>query len=56
MQSQADPCLYTFNNGNDFMMLAVHVDDHLIASNNRSTLGAFKKRLNQRLSARIKDP
>ena len=54
--SQADPCLYTFNNGNDFMMLAVHVDDQLIASNNRSILDAFKKRLNQRFECKDQGP
>jgi hypothetical protein len=54
--SQADPCLYTFSNDNDFMMLAVHVDDQLIASNNRSTLNAFKKRLNQRFECKDQGP
>lgn len=54
--SQADPCLYIFNNGQQFMILGVHVDDQLIASNNRSTLDKFTKRLNARFECKDQGP
>lgn len=38
------------------MMLAVHVDDKFIASNDRSSLDPFKKRLNQRFECKNKGP
>jgi len=34
----ADPCIYTQRNGSDFIMLSLHVDDQLIACNNRYVL------------------
>lgn len=46
--ASADPCLYTLHRGAVFMMLTVHVDDQLIASNDRSALDAFKKTLNDK--------
>jgi hypothetical protein len=42
----ADPCLYVYQEGKVFMMLTVHVDDQLIASNDRSALDKFKADLN----------
>lgn len=42
----ADPCLYTCWKDNVFMMLTVHVDDQLIASNDESALKSFKTALN----------
>jgi hypothetical protein len=44
--SKADPCLYSRRQGNDFLMLSVHVDDQLIACNNSSALDEFKRQLN----------
>jgi hypothetical protein len=54
--SQADAYLYIFNNGSDFMMLPVHVEDQLMASNNRSTLDAINKRLNYRFECKDQGP
>jgi hypothetical protein len=44
--SKADPCLYSRRRGDEFLMLSVHVDDQLIACNNRSALDEFKRQLN----------
>jgi hypothetical protein len=45
--AKADPCLYTRLSANgDFIMLSIHVDDQLIACNNRSALDKFKYLLN----------
>jgi hypothetical protein len=45
--AKADPCLYTCLSANgDFIMLSVHVDDQLIACNNRLALDKFKRQLN----------
>jgi hypothetical protein len=54
--SSADPCLYTMRDKGVFMMLTVHVDDQLIASNNRSALDAFKTRLNARFECKDQGP
>lgn len=48
LPNSADPCLYSYRQGDVFMMLTVHVDDQLIAGNDRSALDAFKSRLNTR--------
>lgn len=42
----ADSCLYSYRNGDTFLMLTVHVDDQLIAGNDRSAIDAFKRKLN----------
>jgi hypothetical protein len=44
--SSADPCLYTHFNGDKFLMITLHVDDQLIACNDRPMLDQFKTRLN----------
>lgn len=45
--AKADSCLYTRVSPNgDFIMLSIHVDDQLIASNNRPALDKFKQQLN----------
>jgi transposase InsO family protein len=54
--SRADPCLYTFSHKGIFIMLTVHVDDQLIASNNRPALDAFKKRLNDKFECKDQGP
>lgn len=54
--SSADSCLYTYTNGQVFIMLTVHVDDQLIASNNREALNAFKTRLNARFECKDQGP
>ena len=46
--ASADPCLYTRRQGGNLIMLSVHVDDQLIASNDRTALDKFKKELNDR--------
>jgi hypothetical protein len=44
--AKADPCLYTRLSANgDFIMLSIHVDDQLIACNNRSALDQFLTKL-----------
>jgi hypothetical protein len=43
---RADSCVYIKRSGNDILMLTVHVDDQLIACNNRQVLNNFKARLN----------
>lgn len=50
--STADPCLYVYQEDAVFMALIVHVDDQLIASNNRTKLDEFKKRLNARFECK----
>lgn len=47
VQAQADPCLYTHFDGDDVIMITMHVDDQLIAGNNRKKLDHFKKTLNE---------
>jgi len=44
----ADPCIYTRRTGSTFMMLSLHVDDQLIACNNRFALDDFKHSLNKK--------
>ncbi len=46
--TKADPCVYTRRSGGDLIMLTVHVDDQLIASNNRKALDLFKSELNHK--------
>jgi hypothetical protein len=46
--SNADACLYTHFKGDKFLMLTIHVDDQLIAGNDRGMLDDFKQRLNKR--------
>jgi hypothetical protein len=43
---QADPCLYTRRKDGHFIMLSIHVDDQLIASDSRPALDQFKSELN----------
>lgn len=47
-QASSDACLYTYRKGGVFIMLTIHVDDQLIAGNDRKAMDEFKKRLNQR--------
>lgn len=54
--STADPCLYIYQEGDVFMALIVHVEDQLIASNNRQRLDQFKKRLNDRFECKDSGP
>jgi hypothetical protein len=44
--SKADPCLYSHQQGNNFLMLSIHVDDQLIACNHCSALDGLKRQLN----------
>lgn len=44
----ADPCLYICKTKTSTIYLSVHVDDQLIASDSRTELDAFKRRLNER--------
>lgn len=47
-QAGSDPCLYTYRSEDVFLMLTVHVDDQLIAGNNRKALDEFKAKLNSK--------
>jgi hypothetical protein len=42
----ADTCLYTHFDGDKFLMLTIHVDDQLIACNDKEMLDQSKSRLN----------
>jgi hypothetical protein len=45
--AKADSCLYTCHSTNgDFIMLSIHVENQLIACNNRVALDKFKQQLN----------
>jgi transposase InsO family protein len=44
--TMADPCLYFRKQGETVILISIHVDDQLIASNNRPELDRFKKQLN----------
>lgn len=44
----ADPCLYVQRSGKSVLLLSVHVDDQLIACNNRAELDEFKTKLNNK--------
>jgi len=52
----ADPCIYTRRNGSDFIMLSLHVDDQLIACNNRFVLDKFKSDLNTKFECSDSGP
>ncbi len=52
----ADPCIYTRRQGNTFLMLSVHVNDHLIACNSRSALDSFKLTLNNKFECSDSGP
>jgi hypothetical protein len=54
--SGADPCLYIYHHGGVLLMLVVHVDDQLIASNDRSALDSFKSRLNAKFECKDQGP
>ncbi|CAB3222656.1 unnamed protein product [Arctia plantaginis] len=42
--STADPCIYTWSQGTDKMIVAVYVDDLAFANTNESSLEKLKKR------------
>jgi hypothetical protein len=42
----ADPCVYAYKRDTITILVSVHVDDQLIACNERPALDLFKKRLN----------
>ena len=44
--AKADPCLYIQRKGGNLIILSIHIDDQLIASNNRPALDGFKRQLN----------
>ena len=44
--TRADPCVYVRRRDAELLLLSVHVDDQLIASNSRSALNDFKVALN----------
>ncbi|EIW72356.1 hypothetical protein TREMEDRAFT_26101, partial [Tremella mesenterica DSM 1558] len=46
LPTKADPCFYSKREGDNILMLSVHVDDQLIACNNRTMLDNFKAALN----------
>jgi hypothetical protein len=48
----ADPCLYIYRKGHVVLLLLLHVDDQLIASNNSDALKQFKASLNKRFECK----
>ena len=54
--TSADPCVYTQRHNGHFLMLSVHVDDQLIACNNRTALNNFKKALNSEFECKDSGP
>jgi hypothetical protein len=54
--TRADPCLYMRRKHSHTIMVSVHVDDQLIASDSRQELDAFKKRLNARFECTDNGP
>jgi hypothetical protein len=57
MRCPADPCLYFWTDDKDIMIIAVHVDDGLIATSNRDLLVDFLKKFEQHVhSVTLYDP
>jgi hypothetical protein len=54
--SMADPCIYIRNDNGIRLMVSVHVDDQLIACNNRAALDQFKKDLNATFECKDQGP
>jgi hypothetical protein len=54
--TRGDPCLYSRLEGEVRLMVSVHVDDQLIASNCRRTLDEFKKELNDAFECKDQGP
>ena len=52
----ADPCVYTRRHNGHFLMLSVHVDDQLIACDQRSVLNDFKRALNSEFECKDSGP
>jgi hypothetical protein len=53
---RADSCVYIKRDGDNILMLTVHVDDQLIACNNRSYLDNFKQKLNAKFECKDGGP
>ena len=54
--SRADPCLYIFKDASTILLLSVHVDDQLVASNSRFVSDKFNKGLNERFECTDNGP
>lgn len=54
--SRADACLYIRTQGEELIMLSLHVDDQLIASNSRPALDLFKSQLNAKFECKDMGP
>ena len=54
--SSANNCLYTQKQGENCIILMIHVDDQLIASNNRQHLDSFKRLLNKEFECKDNGP
>lgn len=54
--TRADPCIYRRLRNGTIVLLSVHVDDQLIASNSRKDLDEFKKQLNARFECKDGGP
>lgn len=49
---KADPCIYSFNKNGTRFMISIHVDDLLIAGNDRTKLNELKRKLNDELECK----
>nr|ADE10054.1 rve superfamily protein [Tremella fuciformis] len=52
----ADPCIYSLRQGHKRCMISVHVDDMLIAGNDRSTIDEIKRRIDKELECKDQGP
>jgi hypothetical protein len=52
----ANPCIYNYNKGGDRFMISIHVDDLLIAGNNRAKLDDIKAKLHAELECKDQGP
>ena len=52
----ADPCVYVRRQNGHFLMLSVHVDDQLIACDQRTILDDFKRALNSEFECKDSGP
>jgi hypothetical protein len=53
---KADPCIYSYNRNGDRYMISIHVDDLLIAGNNRRGLDILKGKLHAELECKDQGP
>jgi hypothetical protein len=53
---KADPCIYSYNRDGDRFMISIHVDDLLVAGNDRVKLDKLKAKLHAELECKDQGP